>query len=1258
MIPARKVSFAVAFLVISVGSWGIDPPNTSDVYISEFMATAGKITILDEEGLEYPTNNDLQDWIELYNPTGSTVSLLGWSLSDDPLSATRWVFPDVSIGSGEFMIVFASGKNRLRTDAQIAIAAASDTTIYNHTNFSLENSGEYLGLFDNTQALVCEIAPEYPFQYALYSFGYDDSANRYRYMHPTPLGTNQSEEAFDGFLDPSQSVVFDPPRGLYDTAPQVSLSTNAPGATIRYTTDHSAPGWATGTVYSGPIQVGATTTIRAVALIPGVSQSLIETHTYLVNRPALDLQLPLLSLSMDPIDYIGPEGIAGPNIENRGTAWERPGSFEYFDHANGTGVAVKCGIRLHGGQSRGQGKKSFRLYFRSEYGDGKLRYPLMGDARVDSFDRLVLRGGAQDKDPFVLDELNRRLQIDMGHYSSRGTLANAYVIGVHKNYYNPCERLNMLFCQSWWGGNREWDTIHNDDVREASQALPTYGQYTSISSGTSEVFNEILEIVYRVDMEGIDDNNVVIPGFEMDPADYAAIGERLDLENYVDYIDLAIFGAVNDWPGNNWFVARERDRTPEDTFKCFVWDHEKSFGRGKVPTYDTISNQLLSPDFKTKPDFRNSAPFMLMFRGLRHSSDFRALMAERFRRSFFQYGALTDSHMMSRYLNLRNQIADALDYYFEGNTWGVLTASWIPGRRHNVEQQMDRHNMFERSGLSFTPEKRPDRLAINEFMAANSAITDETEDWIEIFNPSDTAVDMSGMWLTDNFDIPFKYEFPAGTTLGPGEYLIVWADGNPAEGPLHTPFGLDRDGEEIALLDTDGVTIIDRVVFGEQADDISYGRIPNGEGLFDRLPNPSPGTSNGSRPRFDSIDGFEFDLQHGVRSLLTADLNNDTFIDMVLGDFNHGALLTFFGQPGGGYEQRVTTNTGGIGQAALGLGDFNGDNAPDLVCVNDHMLLHTATVLLNDGNGAFILDGSTTFNTTQETEHLHPRAVLARDVNGDTHVDILIANESSATNGFFAINNVVNILLNDGSGGFTEAGALASGTTRPPFAITSEMPNPQALVAEDLDGDGDIDVVSLSGGSSLLVSINDGAGNFGTAVSVSSGGTKPLLAVIAADLDKDNDLDLVATDLFHTGPPPDLAPLGNVFVFLNDGSGNFTLSPDSSTEVPNSDTLLADDFDNDGNTDILVGVFNPLLHDRGGMQILFNDGAATFTVSDVFYTSDLFPFPKYLASADLDGDGDQDLAVADEYNGTLSVFQNLQYYAPPPSSVGNWDLLR
>ncbi|MDB4673334.1 lamin tail domain-containing protein, partial [Verrucomicrobiales bacterium] len=103
-------------------------PAQAELIISEFVADSAG-TILDSDG-------DDSDWIELHNPTGGTLSTAGLFLTDEQDQPSKWALPSVDLAPLEYLIVFASGKDR------------SDPTGELHTNFSLSASGEYLGLID------------------------------------------------------------------------------------------------------------------------------------------------------------------------------------------------------------------------------------------------------------------------------------------------------------------------------------------------------------------------------------------------------------------------------------------------------------------------------------------------------------------------------------------------------------------------------------------------------------------------------------------------------------------------------------------------------------------------------------------------------------------------------------------------------------------------------------------------------------------------------------------------------------------------------------------------------------------------------------------------------------------------------------------------------------------------------------------------------------------------------------------------------
>jgi len=161
------------------------------------------------------------------------------------------------------------------------------------------------------------------------------------------------------------------------------------------------------------------------------------------------------------------------------------------------------------------------------------------------------------------------------------------------------------------------------------------------------------------------------------------------------------------------------------------------------------------------------------------------------------------------------------------------------------------------------------QVVINELMASNSSFIlnadlNDYTDWLEIYNMTSQAVDLSGCSLSDDLDELDKWSFPEGTYLFNNAYLIVWAD-NPDENQSlsdhHASFKLDAGGESIYLSDPDG-NLLDSLSFGRQIDNISFGRGPNG--LYTNFNNPTPGLANDNTSSFRVATGIQFNPEPGL----------------------------------------------------------------------------------------------------------------------------------------------------------------------------------------------------------------------------------------------------------------------------------------------------------------------------------------------------------------------------------------------------------
>lgn len=157
--PVRKGGLVALLALSNLLALGATIAHAQDLLLTEFMA-ANTTTLLDVDG-------DPSDWIEVYNPTEATVSTAGWALTDDVTELDMWLFPAVELRPGQFLIVFASDKDRRDPEREL------------HTNFRLSRRGDFLALVDPTGELATSFSPEYPEQRwnASYGLEMDGSAD-------------------------------------------------------------------------------------------------------------------------------------------------------------------------------------------------------------------------------------------------------------------------------------------------------------------------------------------------------------------------------------------------------------------------------------------------------------------------------------------------------------------------------------------------------------------------------------------------------------------------------------------------------------------------------------------------------------------------------------------------------------------------------------------------------------------------------------------------------------------------------------------------------------------------------------------------------------------------------------------------------------------------------------------------------------------------------------------------------------------------
>ena len=168
---------------------------------------------------------------------------------------------------------------------------------------------------------------------------------------------------------------------------------------------------------------------------------------------------------------------------SEGRAWERPVSVELINPDGSEGFQIDAGLRIRGGYSvsGGNPKHAFRLFFRDEYGQAKLKFPLFGDEGADEFDHVDLRcsqnyswafeGNPQNTD--VRDVFSRDVQGETGQPYTRSRYYHLYINGQYWGLFQTEERSEASFGESYMGGNKEdYDVVSSNCSADDRWSLP------------------------------------------------------------------------------------------------------------------------------------------------------------------------------------------------------------------------------------------------------------------------------------------------------------------------------------------------------------------------------------------------------------------------------------------------------------------------------------------------------------------------------------------------------------------------------------------------------------------------------------------------------------------------------------------------------------------------------------------------------------------------------------------------------------------
>ncbi|MFH0758571.1 MAG: CotH kinase family protein [Bacteroidota bacterium] len=399
-------------------------------------------------------------------------------------------------------------------------------------------------------------------------------------------------------LQDTVGLHFSEPSGFYDEPFYLDITPSNPDWDVVYTLDGSNPQYSETAIVRADMAhilidpastIGRPATpavvVRASSVADGIKPSYPESRTYIFldevkdqgypggDWPTTNINGQLIDLPMDPRvvydpAYMGEMDVALTDIPSislitdldnlfdpstgiyvnaygHGFEWERECSVELINPDESDGFSVNAGLRIRGGWSRHDDfpKHAFRLFFRSQYGDAKLNYPLFGDEGVDRFDKIDLRTSqnyswaryADRRNTFLREVFSRDLQRDMGQPYTRSRYYHLYLNGMYWGLFQTQERSEARFAADYLGGN----TGDYDVVKVNTE---DWDYKIEVTDGTMDSWSRIWDMV----QDGFSDNADYFELLGRNAEGNPVAGGKVlvDIDNLIDYM-LSIFYTGN-----------------------------------------------------------------------------------------------------------------------------------------------------------------------------------------------------------------------------------------------------------------------------------------------------------------------------------------------------------------------------------------------------------------------------------------------------------------------------------------------------------------------------------------------------------------------------------------------------------------------------------------------------------------------------------------------------------------------------------------
>jgi len=568
----------------------IAQPSFSQVVINEVFLSGFNGNEIADHGFK------VDDWIELYNSSNSSVNLTGWYLSDNQDEPTKWRIPGGTINAKDHRVFNANGLDDSNTN----------------TNFKIDQSelNEEVVLSDPSGNII-DIYKIRTYTQIGHSRGRtSNGASTWAvFANPTKNANNNANSATGYAPNP----VIDFPAGAYNSA--ITVSINVPvGFTARYeinTGNNSSAKvdepTANSSIYTTPLTFNNTTVLK-VRLFDNGGQLLpgfIETNTYLINE---NHSIYVLSVSgkNNIITLLDGEIDLYPTAH-----------WEFFDETGTFVTEVAGNLNKHGQDSWAYPQRGFDIFARDEAGYGGLmKHQFYGNRDRDEFDRFIIRaagddnypyenGGAHIRDAFVQTWGNQS-GLEMDHRTYLPCVV--YINGRYWGVYEIREKVV----------HKAYTKYYYDQDEEDLDFISYWGERT-IRYGSGNDWDALINFI-NVNNMGNSSN-------------FSFVNNQVNLTSWTDYVLFNNYIVSKDW--NNYNSAWWRGKNPDggaQKWQFILWDMDASFGH--YINYSTVPNTSAdaSPcDVLDNSPIRDPEDLLSSFEKLiDQNSSFRNFVANRY----------------------------------------------------------------------------------------------------------------------------------------------------------------------------------------------------------------------------------------------------------------------------------------------------------------------------------------------------------------------------------------------------------------------------------------------------------------------------------------------------------------------------------------------------------------------------------------------------------------------------------------------------